>query len=289
MRKMSLLLVAVLLAGLMGCSAPQSTPRIMATTKPVYDFTSYLCADTDLSVGLLISESVSCLHDYSLSVDQVRNAEAAEMMVISGAGLEDFMADLLENCDSVIDSSVGIALLKCTEEHDHEHDHHHEADAHIWLAPENAKTMANNICDGLCDAYPQYAEIFRKNLAQLEFALDSLQAYGEKALSTLSCRKMVTFHDGFGYFAQAFDLNIAAAMEEESGSEASAKEIIHLIELMQEQNIPAAFTEVNGSVSAAKIICAEIGVTSYALDMGMGGDYFTIMYQNIDTVKEALG
>ena len=289
MRRISLLLVAVLLAGLMGCSAPQSTPRVMATTKPVYDFTSYLCTDTELSVGLLINESVSCLHDYSLSVDQVRNAEAAEMMVISGAGLEDFMADLLKNCNTVIDSSAGIPLLECTEEHDHEHDHHHEADAHIWLAPENAKRMVKNICDGLIEAYPQYTETFRKNLTQLEFALDSLQAYGEKELSTLSCRELVTFHDGFGYFAHAFDLTIAAAMEEESGSEASAKELIHLIELIQERSIPGVFTEVNGSASAAQIICAEIGVTSHALDMGMDGDYFEIMYQNIKTVKEALG
>ena len=289
MRKISLLLVGILLAGLMGCSAPQATPRIMATTKPVYDFTSYLCADTDLSVGLLINESVSCLHDYSLSVDQVRNAEAAEMMVISGAGLEDFMADLLDHCDAVIDSSAGIPLLECTEEHDHDHDHHHDADAHIWLAPENARHMAKNICNGLSEAYPQYSEIFRTNLAQLELALNSLQAYGEKELSTLSCRELVTFHDGFGYFAHAFDLTIAAAMEEESGSEASAKELIHLIELMQEQGIPAVFTEVNGSASAARIICAEINVSSHALDMGMSGDYFEIMYQNIKTVKEALG
>lgn len=289
MRKISLLLVVVLLAGLVGCTAPRETPRIVATTKPVYDLTYQLCADTDLSVGLLINESVSCLHDYSLSVDQVRNAEAAELMVISGAGLEDFMADLIEGCDTVIDSCVGIPLLECTEEHDHEHDHHHEADAHIWLDPQNAKIMAKNICDGLSKAYPQYSEIFRKNLAQLELALDSLQVYGEKELSSLSCRELVTFHDGFGYFAQAFDLTIAAAMEEESGSEASAKELIHLIELMQEHQIPAVFTEVNGSVSAAKIICAETSVTSYALDMGMSGDYFEIMYQNIKTVKEALG
>ena len=40
MKKISLLLVAILLTGLMGCSAPQQTPQIMATTKPVYDFTS---------------------------------------------------------------------------------------------------------------------------------------------------------------------------------------------------------------------------------------------------------
>ena len=126
-----------------------------------------------------------------------------------------------------------------------------------------------------------------KNL-KLSIDID-LQAYGEKELSSLSCREMVTFHDGFGYFAHAFDLTIAAAMEEESGSEASAKELIHLIELMQERSIPAVFTEVNGSTSAANIICAELSVSAYALDMGMGGDYFEIMYHNIQAVKEALG
>ena len=287
MRRLSLVLVAILVAGLMGCTAPQPAPQIMATTKPVYDFTSYLCEGTELSAGLLIHESVSCLHDYSLSVAQVRNAEAAETIVLSGAGLEDFMSDLLGSCNT-IDSSVGVSLLECTEEHEHDH-HHHEADAHIWLAPKNAKIMATNICDGLCTAYPEHAEVFQQNLAALQADLDALQAYGEENLSSLSCRELVTFHDGFGYFANAFGLNIAAAMEEESGSEASAKELIHLIELMQERNIPAVFTEVNGSASAANIISAEIGTVSYALDMGMNGDYFAIMRHNIDTVKEALG
>ena len=289
MRKISLLLILALLVAVTGCSAPRETPKVMASTKPVYDFTSRICADTDITVGLLINESVSCLHDYSLSVAQVRNAEAAEVIVLSGAGLEDFMSDVLDGCDQVVDSSVGIPLLECTEEHEHDHDHHHEGDAHIWLAPENAKIMAQNICDGLSAAYPEHAAKFQQNLTALQADLDALKAYGEETLSSLSCRELVTFHDGFGYFAQAFELTIAAAMEEESGSEASAKELIHLMELIRERNIPAVFTEINGSASAAKIISAELGISSHALDMGMNGDYFAIMRHNIDTVKEALG
>lgn len=290
MKKFFLLVVLTLLLGLAGCAAPTETPQILATTKPVYDLTRHLCADTDLSVGLLISENVSCLHDYTLSVEQVRNAEGAEIIVLSGAGLEDFMSDLLSHCDRVIDSSVGIPLLECTEEHDHDHDHHHEADAHIWLAPMNALQMAKNICDGLSKAYPQYADHFRTKLTEWEIALEALQTYGEQELSSLSCREMVTFHDGFGYFAQAFDLTIAAAMEEESGSEASAKELIHLMELIQERKIPAVFTEVNGSVSAATIICNELGISEFALNMCMDleSDYIQLMYDNIRTVKEAL-
>ena len=90
--------------------------------------------------------------------------------------------------------------------------------------------------------------------------------------------------------AQAFDLTIAAAIEEESGSEASAKELIGMISLVQDQQIPAIFTEINGSISAPQIISAETGVSVHALNMGMGeADYFEMMHYNIDTLKEALG
>ena len=289
MKKLSLLLVALFLLVLAGCSQPQGTAQVTATTKPVYDFTSRLCNGTGISVGLLINENISCLHDYSLSVAQVRNVQAADVVVCSGAGLEDFMSDLLSSCNNILDSSAGITLLECAHTHEHDHDHHHEEDAHIWLAPKNAKIMAQNICDGLIALYPDHTVTFQQNLTALLQDLDALQAYGATALASLSCRELVTFHEGFGYFAQAFGLTVAAAVEEESGSETSAKELIHLINLMQNHNIPAVFTEVNGSDSAAKIISAEIGIASYALDMAMAGDYFTVMRYNIDTVKEALG
>ena len=288
MRKISLFLILALLLCLAGCAVTESMPTIVATTKPVYDFTSLLCTGTNLQVGQLINENVSCLHDYSLSVKQVRMAEAAQVMVISGAGLEDFMEDMLSGCDYLIDSSAGISPLECEQEHDH--NHAHEADAHIWLSPINAKQMVQNICQGLSVAYPDYADTFQQNLSILLNDLDALQTYGDEMLSSLSCRELVTVHDGFGYLAHAFDLSIAAAVEEESGSEASAKELIELIALIEEHQIPAIFAEINGSTSAPGIIAGETGVSVHLLDMAMGdGDYFESMRRNIDTLKEALG
>ena len=191
----------------------------------------------------------------------------------------------------VIDSSLNIIALECEEhhDHDHDHDHEHETDSHIWLSPENGRKMAQNICNGLSKAHPEHAETFNKNLTLLNEKFDALQAYAEEALSSLSCRELVTFHDGFGYMAHFFNLEIAAAMEEESGSEASAKELIELIELVKNRNIPAIFVEINGSTSASGVIAAETGVEVFALDMGMSSDYFEMMYHNINTLKEALG
>ena len=294
MKKLILLLLVVLIFTA-GCANAANPADIVATTLPVYDFTVYLCQGTDLEVIRLITESVSCLHDYTLQVSQMRAVENAELIVMNGAGLESFLEDILSAKRDVIDASVGITLL-CPEsdhdhghDHDHDHGHSHDKDSHIWLSPANAMVMAANICEGLCCQYPQYGDIFKENLAALLEELQLLQKYGEDALSTLSCRELITFHDGFAYFADSFGLTILEAVEEESGSEASAKELIHLIELVEEHHLPAVFTEVNGSVSAASVISAETGAKLYSLDMAMASEtYFEAMYHNIDTIKEAL-
>lgn len=292
---MKRILIALLIAALAlsGCTSTSQNATVAATTLPVYEFTARICQGTDITVTRLVTESVSCLHDYSLNVRQARAAEAAEVIVISGAGMEDFLGDLLLD-KPCIDASTGITLL-CGEHDDHdEHEshegHHHEQDPHIWLAPENAKIMARNICQALSLRYPAYADQFGANLTLLLQDLDDLQNYGQTQLKDLSCREMITFHDGFAYFADAFGLTILEAVEEESGSEASARDLKHLIELVREHDLPAIFTETNSSTSAADVIARETGAKTYALDMAMSGDsYFDSMYHNIDTIKEALG
>jgi len=279
-----------------GCSGQETPAQVAATTLPVFEFTSRLCEGTPITVTRLVTEEVSCLHDYSLNVKQVKAAEAAELIVISGAGLEAFLDDMLLGAD-IIDASAGIDLI-CPEdshdhdrEHGHEHEgHSHDRDPHIWLSPIHAVKMAENICLGLIRQYPDYRDVFSANLETLGNDIAALQLYGDDALSGLSCRELITFHDGFAYFADAFGLEILEAVEEESGSEASAKELIHLIREVEHHQLPAIFTEKSGSVSAAGIISRETGCGCFALDMAMaGGSYFDAMYHNIDTIKEALG
>ncbi len=287
----ALLMAALLLAG---CSAGAQA-QVAATTLPVYELTARLCDGTGISVARLVTEEVSCLHDYSLNVRQVKAAEGAACIVISGAGMEDFMGDILSP-DKTIDASEGIPLREMAQGHVHEGEeeghegHHHEQDPHIWLDPLRARAMARNICRGLSARWPEQKTVLEGNLARLEQDLDALQAYGEQQLGTLACRELITFHDGFGYFAEAFGLHIIRAVEEESGSEASARELIHLIGEVRLHDLPAIFTEKSGSVSAAGVIARETGCGLYQLDMAMAGSsYIDAMYHNIDTLREALG
>lgn len=267
--------------------------EIAATTLPVYEFTNYLCESTGISVTRLITENVSCLHDYTLKVSQMQAINSAEIIVMSGAGLEDFLADTITMQKHVIDASSELSpslLHEHSNDHGHKHEHHHEQDPHFWLSPSNAKQMCKTITQGLSELYPEHRETFEKNLSQLLDKLDALQTYGEYTLQNLTFRDLITFHDGFSYFADSFQLHILKAVEEESGSEASAKDLIELIQLIETHSLPAIFTETNGSTGSAEIIASETGASIYTLDMAMAGNsYFEAMYRNIDVIKEAFG
>jgi len=287
-RTFSFICFLLVLCMLTGCAPAQPAP-IVATTLPVWEFTTILCEGTDIRVHRLITEDVSCLHEYTLQVSQMRALEAAQLVILSGMGLEEFLHDALESATQIADSSVGIEEICHDAPHTHT-DHHHAHDPHFWLDPACAKIMAGNICDALCAYEPEYAPVFTQNLEKLTRRLDELQVYGDAQLSDLHTRELVTFHDGFSYFAQAFDLTILKAIEEESGSEASAAELIEIASLVQVHSLPAVFTETNGSDNAAAVIAAETGCKLYNLDMAMSGNgYFEAMYHNIDTIKEALG
>ena len=281
--------MAALCFMLFGCNSQQETCQIVATTLPVYEFSKILCEGTDLEVFQLITQDIACLHNYTLQVPQMQAIERAELLIISGAGLEDFLKDISTNSLKLIDASENIPLNCMDQHHSHEGDHNHDVDPHYWLSPENAKIMVKNICNSLTEIYPEYADVIANNAKKLEIELTKLSDYGSDKLSNLSCHKLITFHDGFGYMAEAFQLEIVHAIEEESGSEASASELIDLIQIVDEYTLPAVFTERNGSASSASILKTECNIPIYDLDMAMSGEsYFSAMYHNIDILSEAL-
>ena len=272
------------------CSCGADAPcDIAATTLPVFEFTNRLCSGTGLQVRQVITQSVSCLHNYTLQVEQMRLLQKAKLTVISGAGLEDFLGDALSGNRQIVDASANMALQEHSNDHTPHEGHVHTEDPHIWLSPENAKQMCRNICNGLTRHYPQHADLFSQNLQDLFGDLDALQAYGDRQLSDLKHRELITFHDGFSYFAESFDLHILKAVEEESGAEASAAELIEIARLVRSHQLPAIFTEKNGADAAAGIISAETGADIFTLDMAISAEsYFDAMYHNINTIREAL-
>lgn len=253
---------------------------VVATTYPVYLLVRSVIEGVDgIRVERLSTGESSCLHDYTLSVNDMKKIEGADIIALNGAGLEDFMDDALAATQAqVIDCSEHVELLENLA-HDHaegdeaDHDHGHW-DPHYWMDPANAAVMAKNLAAGLIEADPDNQSVYQENmlktttfLASWKGTLQSLLNWDEGPEIT----GLITFHDGFQYFAKAFDLPLLAAIEEEAGSEASAKEIQEITALVKEYNLPVIFTEVNGSAATAQAIARETGCAVGQLTMIMDG------------------
>ena len=141
------------------------TLHILATTYPVYLFTTAVTEGAeDVEVSLLVNQPTSCLHDYTLTVSDMRAIEKADVLVMNGAGLEDFMGDALAASDAaVIDCSEGIELLPALGHEGHDHDT--EYDPHIWMCEESALVMMNNILHGLGALDEKNLDCYRENAA----------------------------------------------------------------------------------------------------------------------------
>ena len=308
-RLCALVLVLALLAGCAPAPAEDGKAHILCTTYPVYLFTTAVTQGVDeVEVELLVNQQTSCLHDYTLTVEDMRAIERADVIVMNGAGLEDFMADALAQSDAaVIDCSAGLDLLPALGHQHHEGEDEHEDDPHIWMDPRRAAGMMSFISDQLSELYPAYEHSFWFNdvsaydrLGGLRQDIDVAEyqvfvVTGQLSLEPLRTTQLITFHDGFQYFADAFGLTILKSIEEEEGSEASAKELEEIIELVREYDVPAIFVEKNGSRRSADVIARETGCKVYELDMIMSGDgegiapYILAMQQNLSTIEEALG
>lgn len=283
---------------LSGCGARQTAPSaeddsvltIAATTYPVYELLAALTGGMDhVVLTLVVDQQISCLHDYTLTVEDMRTLEHADVIVINGAGLEAFMADALSTVDvPVIDCSESISLLPATGHGNHDHsaaeneDDHY--DPHLWLDPERYMQMMDNAAQGLSALgygnYDDYRAIMRMSCSRI----DERFLTWKKHFDALPQEKklLITFHDGFSYLADAYGLTILRAIEEEAGSEASAKDIKEIVELIREYDIPMIFVEENGSDATAKAIQRETGVAIGTLSMLMSPDDSTDYIQRDD-------
>lgn len=302
----SLLMTALLLltsCGRPASQGPEDTLTIVTTTYPVY---LAVCSVTDgvegIAVERLDTGSTSCLHDYNLTVNDMKKLERADVIALNGAGLEEFLEDALATSDALtIDCSHGVELLENESHHHDEHDHSHDGhdhghfDPHYWMDPQNVKVMAENIADGLTELDGTNQQRYQTNLLNTLVLLEAWDSNLQDAFrgewaDPIEIPGLITFHDGFRYFCHAYDLPLLESIEEEAGSEASAKEIVEITALVKEHHIPVIFTEVNGSDATAKAITRETGCTVAQLSMVMDGPdgelshYLDAMLKNMAAV-----
>jgi len=231
--------------------------------------------------------TTGCLHDYSITTENMKTLEGADIFVINGAGMESFMDKVTAEVPDLktVDASKGIDLIKGEGE---------EGDnPHVWVSISENIKQVENIRDQLMTLDPNNKDKYKENadkyIEKLEVEKDTMH----EGLDNIKNKDIITFHEAFPYFAREFNLNIVGVIEREPGSEPDAKELQETIEKVKELKVKALFAEPQYSPKAAQSIATETGSKVYTLDPAVSGPlekdaYINIMESNLKVLKEAL-
>lgn len=256
--------------------------NILATFYPVYIFTQNVVEGIDnIELKSLEIQANGCLHDYQLTVGNMKDIENADIIIINGAGMEksfiDDVKDMYPN-KIIVDTSKGVELLNNA--------HENEVNAHIWLSITNAKIQVKNIADALCSVDSENSYIYTENANKYVTKLDELDA--EYQVDSIN---VVAMHDSVSYFAKDLGINVVEIVQNGEENVPSPKEIVEIIQKMRENNIEVILMEENYSEDRiATRLSDETGANIYYFNSitsgnGMKTEYIEKMKNNYDMIR----
>jgi ABC-type Zn uptake system ZnuABC Zn-binding protein ZnuA len=247
-------------------------------------------------------------HDFQLSPADVKTLSDADLLIINGAGIEEWLGELIKKSGNknlvVVDTSKGIKLFESPEEieigHDHthvldrEHSHSHGdgANPHIWLDPVIAKKQAANIADALQKADPSNASAYAENGKVYEAKLATLDSDYRSTLAPLPNKNLVTFHDAFPYLAARYKMNYVGAVSEFPEKDPTPKQLAALVDKIRSLKVGVLFAENGYAPGLLKKIAAETGAKVSELDtlevgQGTATAYLDRMGANLESLRKA--
>lgn len=282
-------------------SLESSKIDVIATLFPQYDFVKQIGKDK-VNVTLLLPPAVES-HVYEPKPSDIIKISSSDMFVFTGKDMEPWAGTIAESINNIniIDVSENIQLSK--EEHNHEeeqeHEDKHEYDPHIWLNPDNAKIMIDNIVEGLSKLDPDYSDFYKQNAEEYKEKINKLDTDIQEVVDNAKRNKLVFGgRFAFAYFIEKYDLEYIGAYNScSTETEPSVAVIANVIQEVKKDNIPVIFYEEFSAHAVADSIASQTGAKTLLFhsvhnvtkdDLENEVTYVDVMRQNLDNLKIAL-
>jgi ABC-type Zn uptake system ZnuABC Zn-binding protein ZnuA len=251
------LLAALLWSVSAGSAASEDRPVVAATIFPLSDITRQL-AGSAVDVALMLPPGASP-HTFEPTPSQVRALARARVVFVIGHGLDDWAARLARGAGAarVVVVDRGVALRR---------EAGGAVDPHYWLAPSNARAIARTVAGELERLVPARRSDIQSALTRYLGQLDAVEAEIRGILADLPMRRIATFHDAFGYFAEAFGLEVAAVFEPYPGREPSPRFVAEFQRQVRASGVRILFAEPQLSLDPLRPLARDLGVTLSVLD-----------------------
>ena len=202
----------------------------------------------------------------------------AALVIRNGLGFEGWLDRMIRSSGfkgALVTATDGITPRMMQAHHHHGHDHggagrrHNHSvgprqvpDPHAWQDLGLAQHYIRNITAGLIAADSGGEALYRRNAAAYAARLTALDQWVRAEIAKVpeARRKIVTSHDAFGYFGEAYGVRFFAPQGVSTEAEPSAAEVGRLIRQIKAENITALFMENMSNPATLQRIAQEAGV-----------------------------
>ena len=302
MKKLIICLLAFLLT-FSGCSSPRDNSgkiKIVATIFPAYDFARAVAGDC-AEVSMLLKPGTE-IHSFEPTAEDIIAVSEADIFIYTGGDGDAWVEKLLDSIDT--ESKTIIKMTDHSEllyqEHSHEEEHHVcGADEHVWLSPDNAKSIIAAVCAALCKLDPQNAEGYNARAGEYSKGITRLAEETKQVVAAADTNVLVVA-DRFPlrYFCHYFSLEAEAAFDAcDHFADADAGTVLRLINTVKDNALSHVFYLENGSGYLADTVCSETGAEKLIIhsmhtvsrdDFLRGITYTDIMQQNKNSLERGL-
>ena len=243
-RIFALIGATLVLLGMSGASHAADKIKAVASFSILGDMVKQVGGDR-VEVTTLVGPNGDA-HVFSPTPADAKMLAGAQVFFVNGLGFEGWM-ERLEKASGfkgeLVVASKGVKPLTMVEEESGGSEV--VTDPHAWQSLANGKIYVANIRDGLIKADPAGKAVYEANAKKYLAAIDNEEKAVKDAIATLppARRRIITSHDAFGYFANAYGLEIIAPEGVTTESEASAQDVAKIIRQIRAEHIPAVFIE----------------------------------------------
>lgn len=277
-----------------GPASAQEKLKVVASFSILTDFVKNVGGDRVDLVSLVGPNGDA--HVYAPTPADAKKIADAKVVFVNGLGFEGWINRLVKASGTkagIVIASNGVKLRKMEGGRGHE-----DLDPHAWQSIENAKIYVANIRDALVAADPDGKSVYEANAATYLGKLGALETEVKAAITKIPAdrRRIITTHDAFGYFHDAYGVDFIAPVGVSTEAEASARDIAKIITQIKRQKVPAVFMENVSDPRLVKRIADETGARiggtlfSDALsdEKGPAPTYLDMMRNNVREFSVAL-
>ncbi len=234
-------------------------------------------------------------HEYEPTPDDARNLKAADVVLVSGEGLEGWLDRLVSASGysgKPVVASTGVSTRKMEE------DGKTVTDPHVWNSPVNVEIWVKNIEKAYAAADPEDAVKFKANADAYTKTLQGLDKYARDRIDPIPVadRKVLTSHDAFGYFGREYKVQFLAPLGLSTEGEASASDVSKLIDQIKKEKVKVYFFENSNDPRLVKQIAdatgakagGELYVEALSKADGPAATYEKMFRWNVDHLTDAM-